>query len=162
MAASDKDVVRAHQFILIIGDLHIPDRAHGLPDKFKELLVPGVISHVICTGNVGNQETLSMLRAISDNFTMVRGDCDDVRSAHQNEALSLKKKLQIRGIRFGVIHGHQVIPWEDEESLKSYQRELGCDMLIHGHSHKQSIKKLGDHYFVNPGSATGAYSTLDQ
>jgi len=49
-----------------------------LPDKFKELLVPGVISHVICTGNVGNQQTLDMLKDISTNFTIVRGDCDEV------------------------------------------------------------------------------------
>lgn len=86
----------------MIGDLHIPDKASGLPEKFKELLVPGVISHVICTGNVGNSQTLEMLKSISENFTMVRGDCDE------NEGIAMKKKVQIRGIRFGILHGHQV------------------------------------------------------
>ena len=54
------------------------------------------------------------------------------------------------------------MPWEDEEALKVFQREMGCDMLVYGHSHKQSIKKIGDHYFVNPGSATGAYSLIEK
>lgn len=76
--------------------------------------------------------------------------------------MALRKKLQIRGIRFGVVHGHQIVPWEDEEALKQYQRELGCDMLIYGHSHRQSIKRIGDCYFVNPGSATGAYSPMEK
>lgn len=108
MSAGDKEVGLRDQFILIIGDLHIPDKANGLPEKFKELLVPGVISHVICTGNVGNQQTLDMLKAISNNFTMVRGDCDEVGRSKENESLAQKKKLQIRGIRFGILHGHQV------------------------------------------------------
>lgn len=80
----------------------------------------------------------------------------------QNQSLASKKKLQVKGIRFGVIHGHQIVPWDDEESLKSYQREMGCDILVYGHSHKQSIKKMGDNYFINPGSGTGAYSEVEK
>ena len=33
--------------VLVIGDLHIPFRAHDLPAKFKKLLVPGKIQQVI-------------------------------------------------------------------------------------------------------------------
>jgi vacuolar protein sorting-associated protein 29 len=29
------------QLVLILGDLHIPFRAHELPEKFKKLLVSG-------------------------------------------------------------------------------------------------------------------------
>lgn len=38
--------------VLCIGDLHIPHRAVDLPPKFKELLKPGKIHHVLCTGNL--------------------------------------------------------------------------------------------------------------
>ena len=38
--------------VLVLGDLHIPHRAADLPPKFKSMLVPGKIQHIICTGNL--------------------------------------------------------------------------------------------------------------
>ena len=38
--------------VLCIGDLHIPHRATDLPPKFKALLVPGKIAHILCPGNL--------------------------------------------------------------------------------------------------------------
>ena len=38
--------------MLALGDLHIPHRASDLPAKFKSMLVPGKIQHIICTGNL--------------------------------------------------------------------------------------------------------------
>ena len=44
------------EFVLIIGDIHIPQRASSIPEPFKELLMPGKMQHVICPGNVGSRE----------------------------------------------------------------------------------------------------------
>lgn len=41
--------------MLCIGDLHIPHRATDLPAKFKALLVPGKIHHILCPGNLCTQ-----------------------------------------------------------------------------------------------------------
>lgn len=41
--------------VLCIGDLHIPHRATDLPAKFKALLVPGKIHHILCPGNLCTQ-----------------------------------------------------------------------------------------------------------
>ncbi|KAB1199337.1 Vacuolar protein sorting-associated protein 29 [Morella rubra] len=38
--------------VLALGDLHVPHRAPDLPAKFKSMLVPGKIQHIICTGNL--------------------------------------------------------------------------------------------------------------
>lgn len=38
--------------VLCIGDLHIPHRATDLPAKFKTLLVPGKIHHILSPGNL--------------------------------------------------------------------------------------------------------------
>lgn len=38
--------------VLALGDLHIPHRAADLPAKFKSMLVPGKIQHIVCTGNL--------------------------------------------------------------------------------------------------------------
>lgn len=86
---------------------------------------------------------------------MARGDQDEM------VGLPLTKKVNIKGVEFGVIHGHQVIPWNDEEALKAVQRELGVDVLVSGHSHNREVKNMDGVYYLNPGSATGAYSSLD-
>ena len=44
------------EFVLIIGDIHIPQRAASLPEQFRDLLMPGKMQHVICPGNVGSRE----------------------------------------------------------------------------------------------------------
>ena len=38
--------------VLAIGDLHVPFRAAGLPPQFRELLVPGKVQCVLCTGDL--------------------------------------------------------------------------------------------------------------
>ena len=41
--------------VLCLGDLHIPARAVDLPAKFKELLMPGKIHHILCSGNLNTK-----------------------------------------------------------------------------------------------------------
>ena len=41
--------------VLCLCDLHIPHRATDLPAKFKALLVPGKIHHILCPGNLCTQ-----------------------------------------------------------------------------------------------------------
>jgi vacuolar protein sorting-associated protein 29 len=38
--------------VLCIGDIHIPHRATDIPAKFRELLKPGKIHQILCTGNL--------------------------------------------------------------------------------------------------------------
>ena len=68
--------------------------------------------------------------------------------------------MKIGDFKIGVIHGHQVIPWGDIESLSAIRRELDCDVIISGHTHKNSVTKYEGKYFINPGSVTGAYTPL--
>jgi len=76
----------------------------------------------------------------------------------------------------GIIHGHQCIPNGDIDSLRSIARQMDVDVLVSGHTHVyvyqlprstltwsyisisfQAIE-LDDKFFVNPGSATGAWT----
>ena len=47
---------------LVIGDLHIPTRAAGIPRQFRELLVPGKVQHVLCTGDLCVKEVHDFLK----------------------------------------------------------------------------------------------------
>ena len=59
-----------------------------------------------------------------------------------------------------MIHGHQIIPWADEEAMENKAKELGVNLLIWGHSHNLKSSNHNGTYFLNPGSMTGAYSAL--
>ena len=84
------------------------------------------------------------LRGIASEVHVVRGEFDDPQAAASWPV--------------GLCHGHSVVPWGDAGALATLQRSLDCDILITGHTHKfESFEKNGK-FFVNPGSATGAFS----
>ncbi|TKY85790.1 hypothetical protein EX895_005331 [Sporisorium graminicola] len=137
--------------VLVIGDLHIPFRAHDLPAKFKKLLVPGKIQQIICTGNVCNIDYLHYLRTIAGDVHLVKGDYDD--NPHFPSSLILNHPP----LRIGVLHGHQVVPAGDTQSLAAVARAMDVDILLTGHTHRFEAFELEGRFFVNPGSATGAW-----
>lgn len=53
------------------------------------------------------------------------------------------------------------MPWGDAEALATLNRQLDCDILISGHTHKFEAYEHEGHFYVNPGSITGAFSPLD-
>lgn len=61
-----------------MGDLHIPHRCSSLPSKFKKLLVPGRIQHILCTGNLCTKESYDYLKTLASDVHVVRGDFDEV------------------------------------------------------------------------------------
>lgn len=68
--------------------------------------------------------------------------------------------ITVGQFRIGLIHGHQVVPWGDEESLALVQRQLDVDILISGHTHRFEAYEHENKFYINPGSATGAFSPL--
>lgn len=70
--------VRCCQLVLVLGDLHIPHRCNTLPAKFKKLLVPGKIQHILCTGNLCTKESYDYLKTLAGDVHIVRGDFDEV------------------------------------------------------------------------------------
>ena len=146
------------EFVLIIGDLHIPQRAIDIPDKFKELLLPNKMQYVLSPGNIGSREMVEWLQNLASAKSqthIVRGDFDE------QPGLPDTKVVQIGNFKIGLIHGHQVVPWGDLEALANVQRQLDCDILVSGHTHKHQIQTYDGKFFINPGSATGSYSALN-
>ncbi|KAF5309571.1 hypothetical protein D9619_012421 [Psilocybe cf. subviscida] len=137
--------------VLVIGDLHIPHRVHDLPAKFKKLLVPGKIQQILCTGNVCDKETYEYLRTISPDVHVVRGDFDE-------SGFPLSMTIVHHPVRIGVVHGHQAIPTGDLDSLSALARQMDVDVLISGHTHVFQAIQYDNKFFVNPGTATGAWS----
>ncbi|KAI8442481.1 hypothetical protein MSG28_005973 [Choristoneura fumiferana] len=116
--------------MVILGDLHIPHRTGSLPPKFKKLLLPGRIQHILCTGNLCTKESYDYLKTLASDVHVVRGDFDE------NSTYPEQKVITVGQFRIGLVHGHQVVPWGDEESLALVQRQLDVDILISGHTHR--------------------------
>lgn len=151
----------AQVLVLVIGDLHIPHREGDLPQKFKALLQPGKIQHIVCTGNLVDKLTYDYLRSLASDVHVVRGDFDD-ETFLPNVANSLpeNKVVKIGHFSLGLCHGHQIVPWGDSEALGALQRQLDCDILVSGHTHAFSAYEKDGKLYINPGSATGAFSPM--
>ena len=141
------------ELVLVVGDMFLPQRSPDINEQFKSILTPNKVQHVLCLGNIGNQETYDWLKSLSKDFHIVKGDFD------QDDAPE-KKMIQIGDFNIGLIHGHQVLPWGDLESLGMVQRSLGCDILISGHTHKTNVVVKDNILYINPGSFSGAFSPL--
>jgi len=138
--------------VLVIGDLHVPHRASAVPAKFKKLLVPGKIQHILCTGNLCGKETNDWLKTLAVDLHVVKGDLDE--GAYPDQ-----KVVTVGDFRIGLCHGHQIVPWGDRDVIAMHQRALGVDIMITGATHKFEAFEADGKFYVNPGSATGAYSS---
>lgn len=124
-----------------------------MPAKFKKLLVPNKMQHIMCTGNLCTKETMDYLRSLASDIHMVRGDFDE-------STYPESKIISIGHFKIGVIHGHQIVPWDDLKSLELTARQMNVDILVSGHTHVCKIYEKDNVLFVNPGSATGAVTPI--
>ena len=144
-------------YLLLIGDFHIPTRAFQIPEKFKQLLVPQKIKTILCTGNLCTKETYDYLKSITSDLHCVKGDFDGLLGP--DIALPETEIVEIEGFKIGIIHGHQIVPWNDRDALAMLQRRMDVDILVFGNTHHYDAFEMDGKLFINPGTATGAFST---
>ena len=101
-----------------------------------------------------DKETYDFLRQIAPDLQMVKGDFD-----LETPNLALSKVVSHGSLRIGFTHGHTVIPQGDADSLLIAARQMDVDVLLWGGTHKFEAYELEGKFFINPGSATGAFST---
>ncbi|OHS98973.1 Vacuolar protein sorting-associated protein 29 [Tritrichomonas foetus] len=142
--------------VLIIGDLHIPFKAHEISRLFREHLQPGKIHQILCTGNVSVKSELDYLRTICNEIVVVRGEFDEEGISNIEQTV-----LTIGGFRVGLISSYSVFPISDLSRLALKQRELDVDILIHGGTHQADACEYDGCFYLDPGSATGAFTSED-
>ena len=108
----------------------------------------------MCLGNLTDKETYDFLRQTAPDLHIVKGDFDTEASN-----LALSKVVQHGGLRIGFTHGHTIIPQGDADALLIAARQMDVDILLWGGTHKFEAYELEGKFFVNPGSATGAFSS---
>lgn len=140
--------------ILVIGDLHIPDRAFDIPAKFKKLLAPGKIAQTLCLGNLTDKATYEYLRTMAPDLKIVKGRMDV-----EATSLPLTQVVTHGAVRVGFLEGFTLVSSEPDVLLAEANR-LDVDVLCwSGGTHRFECFEYMDKFFVNPGSATGAFTT---
>ncbi|CAK9438722.1 uncharacterized protein LODBEIA_P29460 [Lodderomyces beijingensis] len=173
---------------LAIGDLFIPERSIDIPAKFKKLISPNPnnipsnskISKVICLGNITNStSTLRFLKNISPDFQLVKGEFDDPVLVSQQLQLIIENQSQQKqqqqgrrndvkipmyskfthdNLKIGFTNGYQIMPRGDPMQLSAFARELDVDILVWGGTTRVEAYVMDGKFFINPGSATGAFT----
>jgi len=135
---------------LIIGDTHIPRRAEWLPEEIDRFITSQNFDIVICTGDLTDKSVYDYLRDIGGELYVVSGNMDHLD-------LPEKQVFEVAGVKVGVVHGHQVYPRGNRSQLKRIGRDLGVNVLVHGHTHTPDVH-FDEILLLNPGSATGVWS----
>ena len=141
------------ELVLVVGDMFVPQRAQDIDPQFKTILIPNKLQHVLSLGNIGSRESYDWLKSLSNDYHGVKGDYDE-------GDMPETKVVQIGEFKIGMMHGHQVLPLGDVESLSGVARQLDCDIFISGNTHQYNVKVLDNKLFLNPGSISGAFSNF--
>ncbi|KAH9578830.1 Calcineurin-like phosphoesterase domain [Trypanosoma melophagium] len=142
--------------VLVVGDLHIPQRAASIPEAFTQMFTPGRINMVLITGNLGSREMYDYFRTVAPVVYCARGELD----GWAHGTLQDSHVIAIEELRVGLLHGHQVVPCGDKDALAIVQRKLDVDVLVSGATHRCKIFEFDGHLFINPGSITGAFTPV--
>lgn len=133
---------------LVISDLHIPERASGIPEKILEEAKK--CKGIICAGDFTTKEVYDRLKSANPNFFAVKGNCDRFE-------LTEYVQFSEKGKKIGVIHSHQ-FGRGNIDFLSEFAKSQGLDILVFGHTHVPMVEKRNGILLVNPGSANGIES----
>ena len=116
---------------------------HGLlrPDVHRALAEVSMILHA---GDVCGDEILDELNLIAPTQA-VFGNCDEPWNGRLAERLD----LEIAGVTIHVSHGHEFGRPGPATIAAAYDAEV----CVYGHTHRQSIERVGGRLIVNPGAA---------
>ncbi|WP_062353062.1 phosphodiesterase [Bacillus kwashiorkori] len=99
-----------------------------------------------------NPQKLADLLKERNDIVYVRGNCDaDVDEMVTEQDLSQKTRvLEFDHIRFYLVHGYE----ESEEERINQAKELGCRVIVTGHTHIKVLEERDGIILLNPGSTT--------
>jgi uncharacterized protein len=86
------------------------------------------------------------------DIVYVRGNCDaDVDEMVLEQDLSKKARvITFDNYRFYLVHGYE----ETEEERVQRAKEMGCQVVVSGHTHVKVLKEQDGIILLNPGSTT--------
>ncbi len=92
---------------------------------------------------------IEMLNNISDEIVAVRGNCEAEVDGMMLDFSCMSDSMIMfdKNVMFFITHGH-LFNKENPPKLKA------GDILIHGHTHIQTVEEFGKNLYINPGSVS--------
>lgn len=134
--------------ILVLSDTHMPKKTKQLP--------PIVIEHLINVDyifHLGDWQTIDLYHELK-NYAPVIGVAGNIDQDELVEQLGYQKIITLKGVTFGLVHGHQGKGRTTEERAQNTFVNEKVDVILFGHSHIPILKKLEGIFLFNPGSPT--------
>lgn len=100
-----------------------------------------------------DKHTYEYLRSVAPDLKIVKGRYDV-----EATSLPLTQVVTHGGIRIGFVEGFTLVS-NEPDLLLAEANKLDVDVLCWGGTHRFDAFEYMDKFFVNPGSATGAYQT---
>jgi vacuolar protein sorting-associated protein 29 len=122
--------------------------------QFKKLLTPGKIGQTLCLGNLTDKPTYEYLRSISPDLKIVKGKFDS-----EATSLPLSQVVTHGSLRIGFLEGFSMVAPMETDLMLAEANKLDVDVLCWGGTHRFDAYEYENKFFVNPGSATGAFSS---
>lgn len=140
--------------LLIIGDMHIPERASCIPKPIMDKIRSEHFDIVLCTGDLTDERIMRLLSQFGKLY-VVQGNMDFPASPKS-------VRIEAEGFTIGLIHGDTAYPRGDIKKLAGEAHHMNANILVYGHTHSISIDKVKVErrgvLLLNPGSATGCWS----
>jgi len=138
--------------LVVLADTHIPDRAEAIPSPILAALLREAETADIAVhaGDFTSREVLDWSMRLASEVYVVKGNMDYLD-------LPSTASFELEGLKFSVVHGHQVYPRGDLAKLSRVARRLGSHILISAHTHSPFIKLYEGILHLNPGSLTGVW-----
>jgi hypothetical protein len=133
--------------IVVVSDTHMPHSAKTIPLKLRKALEKA--DYILHAGDWCTMDAVRMFEAYAP-VVGVAGNNDGRELA---ERFGLRKRIELGGVRIGIVHGHGYGGTTESRALLAFRHEP-VDVILFGHSHVPLVRTEGDVLLFNPGSPT--------
>lgn len=131
----------------VLSDTHIPTRADEIPAELLDRFREEKVDLIVHGGDLVSSRVKWKLEEIAP-VVAVWGNMD---SEEVCEELQKTGIVKVNEFRIGVIH-NTINPFS--RKMRKLAKENDLDLVIFGHTHRNSLEKKEGVYYLNPGSPT--------
>lgn len=133
--------------IIVVSDTHMPHRAKTIPAPLRKALESA--DFILHAGDWCVPDAVRAFEA----YAPVDGVAGNNDGREIAQRFGWRKRLDLGGIRVGIVHGHGAGGTTESRALQAFRNEK-VDVILFGHSHVPLVRREGDVLLFNPGSPT--------
>lgn len=134
------------KLIGLISDTHIPSRAKAIPSEVFEVF--NEVDLILHAGDLTQISVIDELQQLAPVIA-VSGNMD---RGEVRKRLPKMDSVKVYNWKIGVIHDPEI--FSGTKRMKTIAKQNNLNILVFGHTHRPSLKRVEEVLFINPGSPT--------